>query len=141
MEDIVIYAGGTFDVLHIGHVNFLRQCSFLGEVVVSLNTDEFIEMYKNQKPLFSYEERCEHLMLCEYVSAVVPNLGGWDSTPAIEAVGPDIIAIGSDWATKDYHKQMNFTQDWLDKHDISLIYIPYTPGISTTEIKKRVDGR
>jgi hypothetical protein len=37
---------------------------------------------------------------------------------------PDIIAIGSDWAVKDYAKQMNFDQDWLDARGIALIFIP-----------------
>ena len=50
-------------------------------------------------------------------------------------VQPDFIVIGSDWAKKDYYKQMNFTQEWLDENEIVLIYIPYTQGVSTTEIK------
>jgi hypothetical protein len=46
-----------------------------------------------------------------------------------------VIAIGSDWATKNYYAQMQFNQDWLDSKNISLIYIPYTKGISSTFIK------
>jgi hypothetical protein len=53
-------------------------------------------------------------------------------------VKPDYVLIGSDWARKDYYKQMGFTQDWLDARGIGLIYIPYTKGISSTEIKKRI---
>jgi hypothetical protein len=56
-------------------------------------------------------------------------------------VGPDIIAIGTDWARKDYYLQMGFTQDWLDERDISLIYIPYTHSISTTKLKARSADR
>lgn len=141
MEDKLIYTGGTFDILHIGHVNFLQQCAALGEVVVSLNTDEFIYEYKGKHPVFSYEMREEHLLLCEFVSHVVPNTHGTDSRPAIEGVMPDIIAIGSDWAKRDYYKQMGFTQDWLDHRGISLIYIPYTKGISTTLIKDLVHAQ
>ena len=54
-------------------------------------------------------------------------------------VQPNYIIIGSDWARKDYYKQMGFTQDWLDERDIGLIYVPYTDGISTTEIKRRIN--
>ena len=68
----------------------------------------------------------------------MPNTGGTDSTIAIEAVGPDIIVIGSDWARRDYYAQMNFDQDWLDERGIGLAYIPYTKGISTTDLKKRI---
>jgi hypothetical protein len=72
------------------------------------------------------------------VNFVVPNIGGADSKPAIEECKPDLIAIGSDWARRDYYKQMQFDQDWLDERNISLIYIPYTKGISSTLIKQKI---
>jgi len=137
----LVYTGGTFDLFHSGHVNLLRKCASLGTVIVALNTDEFIAEYKGKPPICSYEERKEVLKSCQYVSEVVPNIGGADSKPSIELVKPDIIAIGTDWARKDYYAQMQFTQDWLDLHDISLIYIPYTSGISTTNLKARSADR
>ncbi len=133
-----IYTGGTFDLFHAGHINFLKKCSELGEVWVSLNTDEFITAYKGKPPVLSYQDRFEVLAACRYVDCIVPNEGGVDSKPSILSVKPDIIAIGSDWARKDYYKQMGFDQDWLDDHRISLMYIPYTAGISSTEIKRRM---
>lgn len=135
---LVVYTGGTFDLFHAGHVNFLYKCSQLGEVVVALNEDEFIERYKGKAPVMSYEERATVLQSCIYVDRVIPNRGGADSKPTIEEVNPDIIAIGTDWARKDYYQQMQFSQDWLDEMDISLIYIPYAHGISTTDIKARL---
>lgn len=134
-----LYTGGTFDLFHSGHVNFLYKCSRLSHnVVVSLNTDEFIESYKGTPPIYSYEERAAILKACRYVTKVVPNVGGADSKPAILNVKPDIIAIGSDWAKRDYYKQMQFTQSWLDENKINLVYIPYTLGVSSSEIKKRL---
>lgn len=134
-----LYTGGTFDIFHYGHVNFLRQCSKLAEeIIVSLNTDEFIQSYKGVPPIMSYDEREKSLRSCKYVSDVIPNVGGSDSKPAILSVKPDIIAIGDDWAKKDYYKQMQFTQKWLDDNNILLVYLAYTEGISTTEIKKRI---
>lgn len=135
---LVVYTGGTFDLPHKGHVRFLQKCAQLGEVVVSLNTDEFIAKYKGKPPVMSYEERKAVLQEYKSVSYVIPNEGGVDSTLSINRVCPDIVAIGSDWARKDYYKQMSFDQDWLDESGISLIYIPYTEGISSTEIKKRL---
>jgi glycerol-3-phosphate cytidylyltransferase len=136
-----IYTGGTFDLFHSGHVNFLKRCHELGEVIVSLNTDEFIEEYKGRLPVMSYAERSAILHACRYVDGVIPNVGGADSKTAILEVEPDIIAIGTDWARKNYYAQMGFDQDWLDAHSISLMYIPYTRGISTTDLKSRVaDG-
>lgn len=135
---LTIYTGGTFDLYHSGHANFLARCAELGEVVVSLNTDEFIEAYKGKAPVISYADREAVLLSCRSVSAVIPNFGGTDSKPAIEMSSPDIIAIGSDWARRDYYAQMGFTQDWLDERGISLMYIPYTQGISSTAIKARL---
>ena len=135
---LTVYTGGTFDLYHSGHANFLARCADLGRVVVSLNTDEFIEAYKGKRPVISYEERESVLLSCRWVSEVIPNFGGADSKPSIEMVSPDILAIGSDWARRDYYAQMGFTQDWLDARGISLIYIPYTAGISSTAIKARL---
>lgn len=141
LAGFIVYTGGTFDLFHSGHVAFLRQCANFGEVVVSLNTDEFIEGYKGKPPVMTYEERAAVLEACRWVSAVVPNTGGADSRPAIDDVQPDLIIIGSDWARRDYYNQMGFDQDWLDNRGITLAYIPYTQGISTTEIKARLSKR
>ena len=135
-----VYTGGTFDLFHSGHVNFLKRCQQIagvdGRVVVALNTDEFIYDYKKKKPVLSFDQRKDVLESCRYVSEVVANVGGSDSKKNIEMVeSVDVIAIGSDWARKDYYAQMEFNQDWLDEKNISLIYIPYTKGISSTFIK------
>ena len=51
----VLYTGGTFDLPHYGHLNFLKQCSKIAdEVVVSLNTDAFIYEYKKNYPIMNY---------------------------------------------------------------------------------------
>lgn len=133
-----VYTGGTFDLFHAGHVNFLRQCAKLGRVVVSLNPDWFIEKYKGKAPIIPYHDRKAVLEACKYVYEVIENSGGDDSKPAIEKAQPDFIVVGSDWAAKDYCSQMKFTKEWLYEHNIVLLYVSYTEGISTTEIKKRI---
>jgi glycerol-3-phosphate cytidylyltransferase len=134
----LIYTGGTFDLFHAGHAEFLRRCSELGRVVVALNTDEFIEEYKGKPPVISYRDRADVLLACRYVDQVIPNIGGTDSRITIESVMPDMVVIGSDWARRDYYTQMAFDQDWLDERGIGLCYIPYTQGISSTAIKERM---
>ena len=134
----ILYTGGTFDVFHYGHVNFLKKCKQLADtVIVSLNTDEFVTEYKDT-PIMNYKERETSLLCCPYVDKVIPNLFGKDSKPTILSVKPNIIAIGDDWAHKDYYQQMNFTQEWLDDKNIVLVYIPYTKGISTSELKQLI---
>ena len=60
-DGLVVYTGGTFDLFHAGHVNFLKRCKEiageLGSVVVSLNTDEFIKEYKGKPPVVSFSDR------------------------------------------------------------------------------------
>lgn len=139
MCEKILYTGGTFDLLHFGHFNFLKKCKSISDkVVIALNTDEFIESFKGSRPVMSYQEREKALTYCQYVDEIVPNFSGADSKPTISSVNPSIIAIGDDWCKKDYYNQMNFTQDWLDEKNIVLVYIPYTKGISTTEIKRRL---
>lgn len=138
-----VYTGGTFDLFHIGHLNLLKRCHEIagisGQVIVSLNTDEFIEKYKGKKPVVPYEDRKAILEACRYVDCVMENYGGENSKESIQTAQLiDVVAIGSDWARKDYYKQMGFTQDWLDEQGISLIYIPYTKGISSTLIKSKI---
>jgi glycerol-3-phosphate cytidylyltransferase len=133
-----VYTGGSFDLPHHGHFRLLERAADFGQVIVALNTDEFIESYKGKRPVMSFEERKEILLACRWVTDVVPNYGGKDSKISIEIVKPDYIIIGSDWARKDYYSQMGFTQDWLDERGIGLIYVPYTRGISTTDLKQRM---
>ena len=139
MTDKILYTGGTFDLFHAGHVNFLRMCKQLADtVVVSLNTDEFIQQYKGFTPFHSYEQRRQILEACIHVDKVVSNIAGSDSTEAIEKIQPHIIAIGTDWAQKDYYAQMGFSQEWLDLRNIVLVYLPYTEKISSTIIKEKI---
>lgn len=135
---MIIYTGGTFDLFHAGHVQFLRKCYRYGYVTVALNTDEFVLEFKGKKPIMTFAERYEVLRSCKYVDNIVANISGADSKPTIEAVSPDYIIVGDDWLKKDYYSQMQFTQKWLDERNIKLIYVPYTKNISTTEIKKRL---
>lgn len=139
-----VYTGGTFDILHAGHIRFLQFCRKIagddGRVVVALNPDWFVEKFKGKKTVFDYKTREKMLYKTGLVDLVVENEGGEDSKITIAKIKPDFIVIGSDWAKKDYYKQMGFTQEWLDKNDIVLIYVPYSDFISSTMIKNAVRG-
>lgn len=139
MKEInIVYTGGTFDVFHAGHVDFLKKCSEIGKVIVALNTDDFVERYKGKKPVNTLGERIEVLKACRYVSGVIINENGEDSTLAIMKIKPNFIAIGSDWLKKDYCKQMRFTPEWLEENAISLVYLPRIRNLSSTQIKGRI---
>jgi len=142
----VLYTGGTFDLFHAGHVNFLRMCRKIvgkdGWVIVSLNTDDFVKRTKGVTTL-PYKDRYQVVSSCRYVDMVVCNTGGEDSKPAILEAGAavggvDFIAIGTDWACKDYYAQMMFTPEWLNAQGTILIYLPYDPHISSSTIRRNL---
>lgn len=139
---MIMYSGGTFDLFHAGHAYLLQQCRKLagpdGKVVVALHTCAFVAAYKGKAPVGSYADRESVLLSCRHVDEVIRNAYGADSKPTIEAVRPDIIAIGIDWASRDYYAQMQFSQQWLDDRGISLVYLPHPRPLSTSEIKNRI---
>lgn len=132
-----VYVGGTFDLLHHGHVQFLRQAALHGPVTVSLNTDEFAARYK-RPPVHSLEERAIILSELRSVDRVIVNSGGADSKPAILHSGCKLVAHGDDWTGESYLKQLGVTPRWLVEHGITLLFVPYTGGISTSEIIGRI---
>lgn len=135
-----IYIGGTFDLFHKGHVELLRKAKKKADIViVSLNTDEFNVRYKGKKPIMSLEERIAVVSSCKYVDIVDVNDGGEDSKPAILRHKPDYILHGDDWTGDSLMKQMGLTKDFMTKNKIRFMYVPYTKGISTTELKNRID--
>ncbi len=142
----VVYTGGTFDVFHVGHVELLAACKKLagpdGRVVVGLNTDHFVTQYKNRGTINSLEERVRLVGSCRYVDEVVINEGNENSKPVIELVKPDVVAIGIDWARKDYYAQMGFTPKWLEERAITLVYIAHgaSLSVSSTQIRVRMES-
>jgi glycerol-3-phosphate cytidylyltransferase len=125
---------GTFDIPHAGHAAFLRECENYGEVMVGVNTDEFVEEYKGERPLFSYEERSQLILALGYTVLKNSSAG----RTLIRRIRPDLVAIGSDWLKKDYMAQINMTPELFEQMGIGLLYLPYTDGISTTLIKERL---
>jgi glycerol-3-phosphate cytidylyltransferase len=126
---------GTFDTPHLGHARLFKTCEALGNLTVGVNSDEFIEQYKGKRPLFTFEERATLISRLGY-RVLINNSAGAE---LIREVNPDILVIGSDWLRKDYLKQIDMTPDDFDELGISLMYTPYTEGISSTDIKRRVD--
>lgn len=137
-----VYNGGTYDLLHRGHLFVFRQMRQLagpvGTVIIALNTDEFVGEFKDHPPVQSYQDREAVLLGLRDIDEVIPNVGGPDARPAIEAAHPDIIAAGWDWYSPDdsrYCRQMGFTKEWLADHDIRLVYLDWMEGYSSTNLR------
>lgn len=130
MKRVITY--GTFDLLHYGHINLLRRAKALGDyLVVALSTDSFNWEQKQKKSYFSYEERKAMLEAIRYVDLVIPE-ENWDQKIAdVREFRVDTFVMGDDWEGK-----FDFLKAYCE-----VVYLPRTPEISTTQIKRELKDR
>ena len=132
----VVLTIGTFDMLHFGHVDFLRQAAALGDTLhVGVNTSRFAATFK-PAPVMTDEERCYAIRQLGY------DTWGNDGPGAelIKALKPQVLAIGSDWAARDYPGQLGMTWGELEGLRVTVAFVPYVQfaAISSSEIRRRV---
>ena len=127
MKKIITY--GTFDLLHYGHINLLRRAKELGDyLIVALSTDEFNWNEKQKKCYFTYEQRKKLLESIRYVDLVIPEDNWEQKVSDVQEFRVDTFVMGDDWTGK-----FDFLKEYCD-----VIYLPRTPEISTTQIKKEL---
>jgi glycerol-3-phosphate cytidylyltransferase len=129
---------GTFDPPLFGHAGFFKQCELYCErLIIGVNSDRFIEQYRGRPPSKDQDFRLGIIKRWHDAEVVLNDGPGRD---LIMRHHPDVIAIGSDWAPKDFYSQINFSLEEFDAANIALIYIPYRLGsehdISATSIKE-----
>lgn len=125
MKKVITY--GTFDLLHYGHVNLLQRAKELGDyLIVAISTDEFNWNKKQKKCYFSYEERKRLVEAIRYVDLVIPEEEWEQKVSDVKEFKIDTFVIGEDWEGK-----FDFLKDYCE-----VVYLPRTPEISTTQIKK-----
>ena len=123
----------TADLFHYGHVNFLKQASEIGDyLIVGIHSDETVQNYK-RSPIMTMEERISVVASCRYVDEVIPNAPLIIDLKWIKKHNIHLVVHGDD-----------FSEDLLQlcyKIPIEMgIFkkVPYTPGISTTDIMNRL---
>jgi cytidyltransferase-like protein len=132
------YIGATFDLPHFGHMRLIAKAHELAdEVVVVLNTDEFVQRFKNKTPILNLQERIETLKGFKGVDIVDVNIGGEDSKPMLLKYKPDYIIFGDDYDIERYKKQIGVDDAFLHDNGMKLIQLPYTKEISTSNIISR----
>jgi phosphoenolpyruvate mutase len=131
-----IYVGMAAEILHEGHLALLQQASRLGKVVVGLLTDEAIGSYKDY-PVLNFEQRAAVLRAIKYVDEVVPQTS-LDYTNNLRSIMPSHVIHGDDWKSgvQEFVREKVISE--LATFGGSLLEVPYTEGISTTEIKNRI---
>lgn len=125
MKKVITY--GTFDLLHYGHINLLKRAKAYGDyLIVALSTDEFNWNSKQKKCYFTYEERKKMLEAIRYVDLVIPEECWEQKVTDVKEFKVDTFVMGNDWEGK-----FDFLKDSCE-----VVYLPRTPEISTTQIKK-----
>lgn len=133
--DTIVFTNGCFDVLHRGHVEYLKFCKNSGDVlVVGLNTDRSIKANKGPtRPINNQHDRAILLSTLEMVDYVVLFD---DETPKnlIEAVCPDILVKGEDWKDKGV-----VGREFVESRGGKVLLAPLVKGKSSTATIKKMN--
>lgn len=132
MKRVITY--GTYDLLHYGHINLLRRAKALGDyLIVALSTDDFNQNEKHKVTYFSFEQRKQLLEAIRYVDLVIPENNWEQKKTDVHLYHIDTFVMGDDW-------QGRF--DFLRAEGVEVVYLPRTPEISTTRMKRDLhDGQ
>lgn len=132
MSTRIGYAGGAFDLFHIGHLNLLRHakanCDFL---IAGVLTDEMLELTKGAAPVIPFAERIEIVRHISFVDTVhaenVPDkLDTW------RTIRFDLFFKGDDWRGTDRARQLEAE---FAKVGVTVMYFPYTVHTSSTVLR------
>lgn len=123
MKKVITY--GTFDLLHVGHINLLRRAKEYGDyLIVVLSTDEFNRI-KHKEAYYSYENRKAILEAIRYVDEVLPETCWEQKVKDVVDNQVDVFVMGDDWKG-----EFDFLKEYCE-----VVYLSRTEGISTTKIK------
>lgn len=130
----IVFTNGCFDILHRGHVEYLRFAKAQGDVLlVGINDDASVRRLKGEeRPLNALEDRLEVLAALEPVDAVVA-FGEDTPKDLVERVSPHVLVKGEDWADKGV-----VGREWVERHGGKVVLAPLVPGRSTTAILGKV---
>ena len=132
MSEKIVYVGISADLMHPGHINILKEANKYGRVIVGLLTDAAIASYK-RLPFLTYSQREQVIINMKQVYKVVPQ-ETLDYRPNLEKIRPDVVVHGDDWKTGVQSKIRSQVNETLKKWGGELIEVPYTPGISSTQL-------
>ncbi|MFB1013019.1 MAG: D-glycero-beta-D-manno-heptose 1-phosphate adenylyltransferase [Bacteroidia bacterium] len=132
----VVFTNGCFDILHLGHIDYLTKAADLGDrLIVAVNTDSSVSALKGpSRPIIDEETRAMKLASLVFVDAVI--LFG-EETPIqlITEVRPNILVKGGDY-TIDTIVGASEVQD----NGGEVVVIPFLEGHSTTSIVNKITG-
>lgn len=132
------YTAGVFDLFHVGHLNLLERCKAMCDVlIVGVCDDDYVMNIKHKEPVFKENERVRILnaLKCVDKAELVNFQITDDKMLALEKFHFDVLFSGDDWKGSERY---NKTEEQFAKVGVSIEYLPYTKGISSTEIKEKI---
>lgn len=130
----IVFTNGCFDLLHRGHIDYLKRARSLGDVlVVGLNTDDSVRRLKGKsRPVTAQEDRAEILASLEFVDFVTIFK---EDTPfkLINELRPDILVKGADWK-----KGRIVGRAIVESCGGRVKTLKYLKGYSTSELVKKI---
>lgn len=133
----IVFTNGCFDLLHLGHIDYLAKASDLGNIlVIGLNTDLSVRKIKGEsRPIQNDASRAMILASLSFVDAVI-FFG--DNTPynLIKLVQPDVLVKGA-----DYKPEEIVGYDIVKNKGGQIVTIEFLEGYSTTAIEKKILGQ
>ena len=127
-----VYIAMSADVIHNGHINIINEGAKYGDVIIGLLTDEAIATYK-RVPILDYETRKNIFENIKNVSKVVKQ-STLDYTENLEKLKPNYVVHGDDWKEGVQALVREKVIETLKAWGGELIEIPYTKGISSTDL-------
>ena len=129
------YTDGVYDLFHIGHLNMIKTAKAYCEYsIVGVHGDDVVEGYKNHVPIINENDRKRIIESVKGVDRAEINRFR-DKIKLWELYHFDVIFIGDDWKGTE---RWNHFEKVLAEINVDVVYVPYTQGISTTDIKKRI---
>lgn len=133
-----IFTGGTWDLLHIGHLNILERAKSLGgTLIVGVAIDDFDTYYKSHKIVIPYQQRKRLVATLKCVDKVIPYTS-LDQVSMLDKYDIDVVVVSSKWGKLPEHK---VRKKYIEKTGRKLVVFPYTKGISTTKIIEKIAGQ
>jgi len=133
----IVYVAMSADLVHPGHMNIIKVARELGDVVVGLLTDEAIASYK-RLPYLNYEERKAVVEQIKGVREIIPQ-ETLDYVPNLRKLRPKYVVHGDDWKTGVQAPVRDRVIEVLREWAGELVEPPYTPGVSSTQLKRAVN--
>ncbi len=130
------YVPGVFDLFHTGHLNLLERCKTRCEyLVVGVLTDELVAFYKGHGTVIPYKDRARIIEALGIVDEVIPvDESNTDKLDAWEQLHYDCHFSGD-----DHQNHWNDIWEELKKRGSNMEFFSYTKGVSSTEIRKKIE--